>query len=86
MTLTNSVLQFTAAVVAALTGITAPALAQNTPDTRFEIVVPRGVHAEAITGRAYVMIARTASREPRLQVGRTGEPFFGRDVEQLRAG
>jgi hypothetical protein len=32
------------------------------------------------------MIARTDSREPRLQIGRTGEPFFGRDIEQLAAG
>lgn len=86
MTLTNNVLQFTAAVMAALTGITAPALAQNPPGTRFEIVVPRGVHAEPITGRVYVMIARTDSREPRFQVGRTGEPFFGRDIERLRPG
>jgi hypothetical protein len=86
MTLTNNVLQFTAAIVAALTGITAPALAQNAPDTQFEIVIPPGVHAEPITGRTYVMIARTDSREPRFQIGRTGEPFFGRDVERLRAG
>ncbi len=86
MTLTNNVLQFTAAVMAALTGITTPALAQNPPSTRFEIVVPRGVHAEPITGRVYVMIARTDSREPRFQVGRTGEPFFGRDIERLRPG
>jgi hypothetical protein len=86
MTLTKNLLQCTAAIVAAVTGITAPATAQSTPDTRFEVVVPPGVHAEPITGRVYVMIARTDSREPRFQIGRTGEPFFGRDIERLAAG
>ena len=51
--------------------------------TRFEIVVPRETHADPITGRVYVMIARSDSIEPRLQIGRTGSPFFGRDIERL---
>ncbi len=55
-------------------------------ETTFEITVPASAHADAITGRVYVMIARTANREPRLQIGRTGEPFFGRDIEQLQPG
>ena len=54
--------------------------------TRFEIVVPSEVHTGPITGRVYVMIARTGVREPRLQIGRTGEPFFGRDVVGLGPG
>jgi len=37
---------------------------------RFEIVVPAGLRDEPITGRVYVMIARTDEREPRLQIGR----------------
>ena len=41
---------------------------------------------EPVTGRVYVMIARTNDREPRLQIGRTGTPFFGRDVEMLPPG
>ncbi len=53
---------------------------------RFEISVPASVHPEPITGRVYVMISRTAEREPRLQIGRTGVPFFGRDVERLKPG
>jgi hypothetical protein len=53
---------------------------------RFEIVVPESVRDEPVTGRVYVMIARTGDTEPRLQIGRTGEPFFGRDVEGLRPG
>ena len=74
------------ALPAMLLGIPPRAVTQEAPVTRFEIVVPRGSHAEPITGRVYVMIARTADREPRLQIGRTGEPFFGRDVERLAAG
>jgi hypothetical protein len=33
------------------------------------------------------MISRTNEKEPRLQIGETGEtPFFGRDVEALAPG
>ena len=53
---------------------------------RVEITVPASVHAEPITGRVYFMLSRTADREPRLQIGRTGVPFFGRDVEKLKPG
>lgn len=53
---------------------------------RFEISVASSVHPEPITGRVYVMISRTNDREPRLQIGRTGAPFFGRDVERLKPG
>ncbi len=55
-------------------------------ETRFEITVPASAHAEPITGRVYVMISRTDEREPRLQVGRTGVPFFGHDVAGLAPG
>ena len=37
-----------------------------------------------MTGRVFVMISRTSDREPRLQIGRNGAPFFGRDVEGLK--
>jgi hypothetical protein len=50
----------------------------------FEISFPKGAHAGSITGRVFVMISRTNDREPRLQIGRNGAPFFGRDVEGLR--
>src|SRR5512142_1521236 len=53
---------------------------------RVEISFPASAHAQPITGRVYVMISRTADREPRLQIGRTGVPFFGRDVEHLKPG
>ncbi len=73
------------AVVSSMT-VTASAAAQSGSTTQFQIVVPAEVRAEPVTGRVYVMIARTDVREPRLQAGRTGEPFFGRDVERLRPG
>ena len=38
-----------------------------------------------MTGRVFVIITRAIDKvpEPRLQIGRTGVPFFGRDVERL---
>jgi hypothetical protein len=53
---------------------------------RVEITVPPSVRGEPITGRVYVMIAKANDREPRLQIGRTGTPFFGRDVDMLPPG
>ncbi len=77
-------------VGAALLLAAAGVAAQNPPaggrGVRVEISVPASVRAEPVTGRVYVMISRTNDREPRLQIGRTGTPFFGRDVEKLRAG
>src|ERR1700735_2352686 len=55
-------------------------------DTRFEISVPPAVHSGSLTGRVYVMLSHNNERDPRLQVGRLGAPFFGRDVENLAAG
>ncbi len=76
-----------AAVAAAfVASLAAPVASQGQSDTRFEIVVPEQLRAEPLTGRVYVMIARTGLTEPRLQIGRTGEPFFGKDVEALGPG
>src|ERR1700744_425968 len=58
-------------------------------DTRFEISFPAAVNAGPVTGRVYIMITRPSAenaREPRLEIGRVGVPFFGRDVEKLGAG
>src|SRR5688572_31945397 len=63
-----------------------PAAAQQPSRPRFEITVPPSVHSQPITGRVFVMIARADSIEPRLQIGRTGSPFFGRDIERLSPG
>ena len=73
----------TAIFVAAITALV-PLLASG--EQRFEVSFPSAVHEEALTGRIYVMISRTAEREPRLQIGRTGAPFFGRDVVNLLPG
>ncbi len=72
----------------ALAGLTPcrSAWAQQPTKTRFEISVPAGVGADSITGRVYVMITTRSEEEPRLLIGRTGEPFFGRDVERLAPG
>jgi hypothetical protein len=75
-----------------------PLLAQGNPaHTRFEISFPATAHAGPITGRVFIMITRTdsmtrfgsqqrVSAEPRQQIGRTGPPFFGRDIEHLAPG
>jgi len=73
----------TAIFVTAITALV-PLLASG--EQRFEVSFPSAVHEEALTGRIYVMISRTAEREPRLQIGRTGTPFFGRDVVNLLPG
>lgn len=53
---------------------------------RFEISFPKSAHEKPIMGRAYVMISRTNNREPRLQIGRSGTPFFGVDIENMKPG
>ena len=53
---------------------------------RFEVSVPAATLATPLTGRVFVIISKVNDREPRLQTGRTGAPFFGRDVEGLEAG
>ena len=50
----------------------------------FEVSFPPSAHGGPITGRVVIMISRTNDREPRLQIGRNGAPFFGRDVEGLK--
>src|SRR5262245_37391185 len=53
---------------------------------RFEVAVPEALRSEPLTGRVYVMLSRSDEKEPRLQIGRTGVPFFARDVEKLAPG
>src|SRR5580704_1503101 len=55
-------------------------------DTRFEISYAASAKTGPITGRAFIMISRDVQREPRLEVGRVGVPFFGRDFEKLAPG
>ena len=53
---------------------------------RFEISVPESLRSEPLTGRVYVIFSPNNARSPYLQVGRTGVPFFGTDVEELAPG
>ena len=64
---------------------TSPESSAQTP-LRFEISVPESLRSEPITGRVYVMFSPDNPRSPYLQVGRTGIPFFGTDVESLPPG
>lgn len=73
------------AVVIAGAGVSAQS-PQTGRGLRVEVSFPAGVHAEPVNGRVYVMVSRTNDTEPRLQIGRTGTPFFGRDVEKLAPG
>ena len=49
---------------------------------------PATARSEPVTGRAYLFIARNDKSEPRRQSGsfRESEPFFGVDVDGLKAG
>lgn len=69
-------------------GSPGPVLAQRAQPGRLrvEISFPPTARAAPITGRVFFMLSRTGDREPRLQVGRTGVPFFGRDVDRLPPG
>ena len=77
-----------------LRALTVAALAASlgfAADTRFEISYPASASVGPLTGRVFVMITRTlqargGEREPRLQIGRVGVPFFGRDFERLAPG
>ena len=77
-------------LAAALVRFAPAAAAQARPPAaashlRFDVSFIPQAHDGPITGRVFVMVTRTIDRvrEPRLQVGRTGVPFFGRDVERL---
>ena len=77
------------ATLLAILAVAAPCAAlsaQGRAADNFEITVPTSVRAEPLTGRVYVMISRTNDREPRLQTGRLGVPFFGHDVAALPPG
>jgi len=60
------------------------AFPQTDSKLKFEILFPKESHSVPITGRVYVMISENDRREPRLQIGTRGVPFFGKDVEGLK--
>ncbi len=71
------------ALLLVLAALPAPAVAQTV-----RLDYPSSATTGTITGRAFVFVARTDRREPRLQSGasRESEPFFGVDVEALAPG
>jgi hypothetical protein len=76
--------------LAAVCALAAPLWAANGPkaDLKFETSFPASVHAEAITGRVFVMLSREKDPEPRLRAGAWGDasPLFGADVSNLKPG
>src|SRR5689334_22861297 len=55
---------------------------------RFAITLPTSAHATPITGRAFLIISRDSSPEPRFEIHPfdRGLPIFGRDVNALAPG
>lgn len=78
--------------VTALPAVSAAAQQDRMPNgaagdgLRFELSFNSNVSSGPTTGRMFIMISRNNLREPRLQVGRTGVPFFGVDVEAMSSG
>lgn len=68
--------------------LTAMAIPTGLSAQSITLTLPAGVANAPVTGRAFVFVARTDRREPRLQAGaqRSSEPFFGVDVEALQPG
>jgi hypothetical protein len=63
------------------------AQAQRSSIPRFEVTLP-STYKQPVTGRVFVMVARSDSPEPRLQAGswRGRTEFMGADVQQLQPG
>src|ERR1700733_4574148 len=68
-------------LLVALTGFL---LSYASAQTEFHISFPASISDAPVTGRMFLVIARTDSVEPRLQVGRYGTQFFGVDFEKLQ--
>ncbi len=62
------------------------AVQQNSAGLKFSVSFDKSVHSSNITGRVYVMISRKDTREPRNQVGVSGVPFWGMNVDGLAPG
>jgi hypothetical protein len=60
----------------------------QTSGPRFSITFPQSVHPAPITGRAFLIISRDSTPEPRFQIHPFDRalPIFGRDVNALAAG
>jgi hypothetical protein len=76
-------------VVLALATLAATASAQAVTrgaPSRFEVVVPASTRPGALTGRLVLVVSRTQTPEPRLQVSPQGPAIFGVDLDRLAAG
>jgi hypothetical protein len=81
-------LAFAASGLLTAAGPAAPTPPASAAAQRFEISFPAAAHAEAITGRVFVVVARDSMPEPRMRAGSFAEstPFFGADVSALAPG
>ena len=70
-----------------LTALSLSAQQPKRAGLQFDIVVPASLRAEPVTGRVFVFLAKDSAPEPRLEGGNmVSVPFFGSDVEALKAG
>src|SRR3954470_22125158 len=53
---------------------------------RFEVSIAPSAHAQPLTGRLVLVLAKTDKPEPRAQMSPQGPAVFGVDLEQLPAG
>src|SRR5258708_10780927 len=67
--------------------LAAAAPAQQSSIPRFEVTLP-AAYKQPVTGRVFVIVARSDSPEPRLQAGtwRSGPPVIGADARALQPG
>ncbi len=60
--------------------------AQPKSGFRFQVSFTKTIHAKPVTGRVYVMLAKTNRREPRFMVSPTGSPFWGKNISSVQPG
>src|SRR2546423_5558896 len=60
----------------------------QTSGLSFSFAFPATIHAAPVTGRAFLILSRDSSPEPRFEIHQTerGLPIFGRDVNALAPG
>ncbi len=75
------------ALALSATALAAPSAPPPPSGPQIQVVVPKSLRAEPVTGRVFVFFAGDTAGEPRLQAGGVVSiPFFGADVAGLRAG
>ena len=76
------------AAAAAGGAVAADTAAPGLAAVRFELSFPASVRATAANGRLFVILSKTATPEPRLQIREYSglAPFFGTDIDGLRPG